>query len=139
MTQGFNGDGIIEVLLSWFKYLFGGIFGGITGGSGGNFFKLLSGSWKGILVFILILGVTLNLVVYIVRWRPHWWWFAKKRMLVDDEIFEPRKKKTDTVSEAKPKTKPSTMVPKRTEPAKKKKDLFEPEEDVFTVKKRTRR
>lgn len=108
MTQGFNGGSVIELLLGWFRELFNGLFELITGSSGGGLLKWLSGSWKGLLVTLIIISCALNIIIHIIRWRPHWWLFAKKRMLVDDSIFEPRSRKTGS------RKKPSTIVPKRT-------------------------
>ena len=128
MTNGFNGEQIIEWLLSWFKWLAGSIFDSATGSSGSSIINIISHSWKGILSVLLIAGCALNLIIFIIRWRPHWWWFAKKRMLVDDSIFEPRKRRTSE-PEAK---RPSTIVPRREKPAGTKprhRNMFEADED----------
>ena len=118
MTEGFKGDKIIETVLSWFRYLFNGCVSLFTGTEGGSLIRWLSSSWIYLLVFLLIAGIVLNLVIYMIRWRPHWWWFGKKRMVIDDVLLTPRKKK-----------KPSAAI-------KKQEDLFEVKEDLFRVSKR---
>jgi len=126
MTNSFNGGSIIESLLGWFRELFNALFGMITGSSGSGLLKWLMGSWKGLLIVLLIAGCSLNLIIHIIRWRPHWWWFAKKRMLVDDSIFEPKKrKKSRSAPSPVPKRRPSTIVPRRTGSTGTKKNLFE--------------
>ena len=94
MTQGFNGERIVEYLLSWFRWLIDGLISLVTGADGGNLLHWLSESWIALLTILLIIGISVNLVIFFIRWRPHWWWFAKKRMVLDDSLFEtPAKKK----------------------------------------------
>lgn len=71
-------------------------------------------SWKGLFLLLLIGGIALNIVIYFVRWKPHWWWFAKKRMVVSDELVRKRDK-TSASGQAHPRVRASTIVPRKDE------------------------
>lgn len=96
--------GFIKGLLSWLQYLVNSLIGLIGGTEGSSLISFLARYWKGILVFLFIIGCGANIVIYMIRWRPQWWWFAKKRMIIDDSILEPKGRKKTAV-------KPSTIVP----------------------------
>ena len=119
MPQGFNGQKIIETLLGWFRYAINSVIS-MASGSGGGLIKWLAESWLGILITLLVVCSVVNIIIYMVRWRPHWWWFAKKRMVVSDSIFEPRKSKpkqsTPKPVASAPVRRASTLIPKRKEP-----------------------
>lgn len=123
--------GFIKGLLSWFQHLVNSIISLISGSEGGSLISFLARYWKGILVILFVIGCSVNLIVYLIRWRPQWWWFAKKRMIIDDSILEPRAKKKNAV-------KPSTIVPIRKNTAKKPKpaDLFDTDDDDLMVTKK---
>ena len=108
MTQGFNGDSIIEWLLGWFKALFNDLLALFSGSEGSSLLRWLAASWRHLLVTLVIIGVSANLIIYFVRWRPHWWWFGKKRPVIDDKAFMQPKKPRST-----PSKRPSSIVPVR--------------------------
>ena len=96
---------VIEWLLSLYQSAAVSIIDIVSGGSSDA--GWLAKSWIGILVLLIIAGAAINLLIYFIRWKPHWWWFAKKRMIVDDALIEnSRSKSADT--KAKRKKKKST-------------------------------
>ena len=125
MTQGFSGDKLISWLLSWFKYLFYDLSARLTG-SGSGLMSYVMQRWYRVLITLVVIGTAVNILMYLIRWRPHWWWFAKKRMVVDDSLFVPRKKKSAKPTEKAAK-KPSTIV---------KRESGEQNKDIFKVKKK---
>lgn len=97
--------GFIKSLMGWLQSLINSLIGLIGGSEGGSLLTWLAAHWKGLLIFLILAGCAVNVVVYLVRWRPQWWWFAKKRMVIDDTILEPKKKRPA------PRVKPSSIVP----------------------------
>lgn len=47
----------------------------------------LSRNWLKLLVVLMIVGVAMDVLVWLIRWRPHWVWFHKERVIVEDEKF----------------------------------------------------
>ena len=94
--------GVTEFILSWFQYLVNGVVSLLSGsGSGGGFIRWLSESWLSLLTVLLIGGSVVNLIIYLIRWRPQWWWFAKKRMVVDDALVRKPVRKSSAAQEKK--------------------------------------
>ena len=136
MGQNNIAGSILQSLLGWVQALFNGVWSLFSGGSGGSLLKWLSANWLSMLVFFLALGVCLDVVIYLIRWRPFWGWFRKKRLVIDDEIFDTKRSSTRKPSSRSASTrKPSTYIPKRIS----KYDDFDEEDDVFEVKKRKKK
>ena len=38
-------------------------------------------------LFFLTLGILLDLLIWLIRWRPYWVWFRKERVIVNDDRF----------------------------------------------------
>jgi len=74
--------GWLKGFASWVLKLFN-----LAGSGGISPLKWLSDNWLNMLIVLLVLGVVLDWVVWLIRWRPHWVWFRKKRVIVDDEDF----------------------------------------------------
>ncbi len=77
---------------SWVLRLFD-----LAGSGGISPLAWLSDHWLQLLIFLLVVGVAADIIVWLIRWRPYWVWFRKKRVVVDDEDFfaaeeAPRKK-----------------------------------------------
>ena len=114
MGQDQFAGNVLQVLLSWLQSLMSGVWSLFSGGGGGSVLRWFSDNWLGLLIVLMIIGVTANVLTHFLRWRPFWWWFRKKRLIVDDEIFETVPAQRPR-SGAKPRntTKPSTIVPRR--------------------------
>ena len=39
--------------------------------------------WLSMLLTLLIAGVVIDLLVWLIRWRPYWVWFRKKRIVIE--------------------------------------------------------
>ena len=102
----------VEWILSFFQDAVNSLFDMLSGGQTDSALMWLMKSWKGLFMLLLFSGIALNIVIYFVRWKPHWWWFAKKRMVVNDELISKRKKNA-VFGEPRPKAKPSTIVPRK--------------------------
>ncbi len=123
-----------EWLLSWFQYIVDSVISTLSGGTGSGFLNWLSTSWPALLAFFLIAGTALNIIIYVIRWRPHWWMFAKKRMIIDESLLEPEKRRRSRSHNAGTLSRrPSTLVPRRESSTKSRltrdEALFDPDED----------
>ena len=105
----------VEWILSFYQSAVNGLIGIFSGSGAGSALSWLMRSWKSLFAFLLISGVIANIVIYVIRWKPHWWWFAKKRMVVNDELLQRRGKgkKSAKPAAARPAAKPSTIVPRK--------------------------
>lgn len=69
-------DSILELLLSWIRGIFNDIWSMLSGNSG-SFFAWLGRHWLSLVCILLISGVTIDLIVYILRWHPQRVWISK--------------------------------------------------------------
>lgn len=121
---------VLEIMLSWFRALMNGVWSLFTGSSGGSLLRWLSGSWKSLLIILLAIGVAMDVIVYLLRWRPFWWWFRKKRMVVDDAILEPSTPAPSSRQKAPARReRPSTRIPRRQNASPR--ETEEPNDDLF--------
>lgn len=144
---------IVTWLLGFYQDAVHGIIEMLTGGQTEGLLMWLMKSWKSLFVMLVLGGIAVNVVVYVIRWKPYWWWFAKKRMVVNDELLGKRSKartaskKPYRAHEAKPSTivprkdaalslSLSTIAPKREEGAD---DLFSDGTDDLLLPKTTRK
>lgn len=88
MTQTSVSNAIVNVMLGWLKGIANWVLKLFNlAGSGGSPLGWLSANWLLLLVILLILGITVDRLVWLVRWRPYWVWFRKERVIINDERF----------------------------------------------------
>lgn len=87
MTQSGYTSAIVDAMLSWLKGLASWFLKLFNLSGGFSPLKFLADNWKQLLIFFLIVGVAVDLLVWLVRWRPHWIWFRKKRVIINDKNF----------------------------------------------------
>lgn len=88
MTQTGYTNAVVNVMLGWLKGLANWVLKLFNlAGSGGNPLLWLSDNWLKLLIVLLVIGVGLDWLVWMIRWRPYWVWFKKKRIIVNDEKF----------------------------------------------------
>lgn len=88
MTQTGYTNAIVNALLGWLKGLASWVLKLFDlAGSGGSPLLWLSEHWLQLLLFLLVLGVVMDWLIWMIRWRPYWVWFRKKRIIVNDERF----------------------------------------------------
>ena len=88
MTQTGYSNVIVNVLLGWLKGLANWVLKLFNlAGSGGSSLLWLSQNWLKLLILLMIVGVAMDWLVWMIRWRPYWVWFRKKRIIVNDERF----------------------------------------------------
>lgn len=88
MTQTGYSNAIVNALLGWLKGLANWVLKLFNlAGSGASPLLWLSQNWLKLLIFLLILGMAMDWLIWMIRWRPYWIWMRKKRIIVNDERF----------------------------------------------------
>ena len=87
MTQTGYTNAIVDTMLGWLKGLASWVLRLFNLSAGGSPLQFLANNWLKILVFLLIVGVTADVLIWLIRWRPHWVWFRKKRVIINDKNF----------------------------------------------------
>lgn len=87
MTQTGYSNAIVNGMLSWLKGLASWVLKLFNLSSGFSPLKFLANNWLKLLILFLIVGVAADLLVWLIRWRPHWVWFHKKRVIINDKNF----------------------------------------------------
>lgn len=112
-------DTVVNGMLSWLKGFASWVLRlfDLAGSGGISPLEWLSDHWLQLLIFLLIVGVAADIIVWLIRWRPYWVWFRKKRIVVDDENFfegaekEPPRQETTRM---RPARRPNTIVRRET-------------------------
>lgn len=80
---------VMNLMLGWLKGIANWILGlfDLAGTSAFSPLQWLSDNWKMMLITLLIAGVVIDVLVWLLRWRPHWVWFNKKRIVIHDDDF----------------------------------------------------
>ena len=79
----------MNMMLGWLKSLARWVLGlfDLAGLNAFSPIEWLSRHWMSMLLFLLAAGVVIDLLVWLIRWRPYWVWFRKKRIVIDDDDF----------------------------------------------------
>jgi hypothetical protein len=79
----------MNIMMSWLKGLASWVLDlfNLAGTSGFSPLDWLSDHWINLLVAFLIVGVGMDALVWLMRWRPYWVWFHKKRIVINDDNF----------------------------------------------------
>lgn len=95
MTQTGYTNAIVNAMLGWLKGLASWVLRLFNLSGGFSPLKFLADNWLQLLIFFLILGVVIDVLVWLIRWRPHWVWFRKKRVIINDKNFFAQEKYID--------------------------------------------
>ena len=87
MTQTGTTNAIVNAMLSWLKGLASWVLRLFNLSGGFSPLRFLANNWLHILVILLAAGVVVDLLIWLIRWRPHWVWFRKKRVIIYDKNF----------------------------------------------------
>ena len=89
MTISGYSNAIVDVMLGWLKGLANWVLRlfNLAGSASGSPLVWLSQNWLKLLIFFLTLGILLDLLIWLIRWRPYWVWFRKERVIVNDDRF----------------------------------------------------
>ena len=86
--SGFS-NAIVSAMLGWLKGLANWVLRlfNLAGSVSVSPLAWLSQNWLKLLIVFMVIGVTIDLLVWLIRWRPHWVWFRKERVIVNDDRF----------------------------------------------------
>lgn len=89
MTISGYSNAFVDLMLGWLKGLANWVLRlfNLAGSVGGSPLLWLSKNWLKLLIIFLVLGVVVDRLVWLIRWRPYWVWFRKERVIVNDEKF----------------------------------------------------
>ena len=89
MTISGYSNAFVDLMLGWLKGLANWVLRlfNLAGSVSGSPLVWLSRSWSKLLVFFLVLGLVLDRLIWLIRWRPYWVWFRKERVIVNDDRF----------------------------------------------------
>lgn len=90
----------MEIMLSWMRWLTSWFWNILNaGGTSGGFLAWFSENWKSLTVFLIVVGLVVDWLVWMIRWRPYWLWL-RKRQIIYEEVPVRKKKKSVAPSEA---------------------------------------
>ena len=109
MTQTGYSNAIVNAMLGWLKGLASWVLKLFNLSGGFSPLKFLADHWLQLLIIFLVIGVVVDLLVWLIRWRPHWVWLHKKRVIINDKNFFAQEKYVDDSDrwDAPPERKPS--------------------------------
>ena len=89
MTISGYSNAFVDLMLGWLKGLANWVLRlfNLAGSASGSPLLWLSRNWLKLLVFFLVLGIVLDRLIWLIRWRPYWVWFRKERVIVNDDRF----------------------------------------------------
>ena len=99
MTQTGYANAIVNAMLGWLKGLASWVLRLFNLSGGFSPLKFLADNWLKLLIVLLVVGVVMDLLVWLIRWRPHWVWFRKKRVIINDKNFFAGEKYVDADGE----------------------------------------
>ncbi len=89
MTMSNYSSAVVDVMLGWLKGFANWVLRlfNLAGSVSGSPLLWLSRNWLKLLVFFLVVGVVVDRLIWLIRWRPYWVWFRKERIIVNDDKF----------------------------------------------------
>ena len=90
MTISGYSNTIVDIMLGWLKGLANWVLRlfNLAGRVSTSPLLWLSQNWLKLLILFLVLGVALDGLIWLIRWRPYWVWFRTERVIVnDDKMF----------------------------------------------------
>lgn len=89
MTISGYSNAIVDIMLGWLKGIANWVLRlfNLAGSGGVSPLLWLSENWLKLLILFLIVGMVLDRLVWLIRWRPYWVWFRKERVIVNDDKF----------------------------------------------------
>lgn len=89
MTISGYSNAIVDLMLGWLKGLANWVLRlfNLAGSVSTSPLLWLSQNWLKLLIFFLALGIVIDRLIWLIRWRPYWVWFRKERVIVNDDRF----------------------------------------------------
>ena len=79
-------DWLVKTMLGWARWLTDMMWNSINstsarGGAVGWFGR----NWPKIAIVMIVVGIVLDWLIWMIRWRPYWLWFRKRQIIYADE------------------------------------------------------
>ena len=72
-------------MLSWMRWLTSWFWNIInSGGMSGGFLAWFADNWKSLTVFLIVVGLVVDWLVWLIRWRPYWLWLRKRQIIYEE-------------------------------------------------------
>jgi len=85
---------LIEVLLSWMRLITGWVWNFFQADMAGGFLSWFADNWLHIALVLIIIGLIVDWLIWMIRWRPYWLWL-RKRQIIYEEVESPRRRKAE--------------------------------------------
>lgn len=83
-------------MLSWMRWLTGWFWNIVNAdGISGGFLNWFSDNWLGLAVFLIIVGVVVDWLIWMIRWRPYWLWLRKRQIIYEEVPVRSRKRRPE--------------------------------------------
>ncbi|MBR3504043.1 MAG: hypothetical protein IKO07_07340 [Clostridia bacterium] len=112
---------VMEILLSWMRLVTGWVWNFFQADMGGGFLNWFADNWVNIALTLIILGLVVDWLIWMIRWRPYWLWL-RKRQIIYEEVDSSRGKREARPQPAEP-VQPVRHMP-RTKPESEYEDPF---------------
>lgn len=95
MGQNHFIETLVEVMLSWMRWVTGWFWSILNSeGTGSGFLGWFTNHWVGVAVFLIIVGVVVDWLIWMIRWRPYWLWLRKRQYVYEEvEVKRPKRRK----------------------------------------------
>lgn len=89
MTISGYSSAIVDGMLGWLKGLANWVLRlfNLAGSTNGSPLLWLSENWLKLLILLILVGIGVDVLVWLIRWRPYWVWFRKERVIINDDKF----------------------------------------------------
>ena len=89
-------DWLVKTMLGWARWLTDMMWNSINstsarGGAVGWFGR----NWTRLALIMIIVGIVLDWLIWMIRWRPYWLWFRKRQIIYADEGETPLSEQAD--------------------------------------------
>lgn len=79
-------------MLSWMRWLTSWFWSiANSEGTGEGFLSWFSDHWVRLAVFLIIVGMIVDWLVWMIRWRPYWLWLRKRQIIYEEVPVRKRK------------------------------------------------
>ena len=75
---------LIEILLSWVRVVTSWVWSFFQADMGSGFISWFGRHWMGLSVTLIVIGMIIDWIIWMIRWRPYWLWLRKRQIIYED-------------------------------------------------------
>ena len=91
MENSVFAQNLIELMLSWMRLIALWVWNFFQADMADGFLSWFADHWKSLALFVIIVGLVMDWLIWMIRWRPYWLWL-RKRQIVYEEVPVTEKK-----------------------------------------------